>query len=165
MSTRGRKPKPTELNRVQGNPGHRPVNTREPKPASPVKTPRGMSAGAKTFWRDHAAELERLSILTGVDTPALRLAAEHYALAVQAAAELHQTGLTVMGKDGERKNPLAQVFKDNALAFKSFAVEFGMTPSSRTRLKMPDDAEQLTLVDQLFALVGEVVVDENAPAE
>ncbi len=29
---RGRKPKPTALKLVSGNPGHRPLNTREPKP-------------------------------------------------------------------------------------------------------------------------------------
>lgn len=160
--SRGPKPKPTRLSELQGNPGKRPLNKREPKPKTPVKKPRGMSRGAKRFWTDHAGELERLSILTGVDVPALRLAAEHYAIAVLAAKELHEEGLTVQGKDGAKKNPVAQVFKDNALAFKAFATEFGMTPSSRTRLKMPEDAEQLSLADELFAMVGEVLVDEEA---
>ena len=157
---KGRKPKPTQLNQLQGNPGKRPLNKREPKPKNSVRKPRGMSQGAKKFWHDHAAELERIQILTGVDAPAFQLAAEHYAIAVQAARELHETGLTVEGKDGMKKSPLAQVFKDNALAFKAFAVEFGMTPSSRTRLKMPEDAEQLTLADQLFQMVGEVVIKD-----
>lgn len=160
--SRGRKPKPTAVAELQGNPGKRPLNKREPKPKSEVKKPRGMSRGAKRFWTDHATELERLRILTGVDVPALRLAAEHYALAVLAAKELHATGLTVKGADGTpKKNPVAQVFKDNSLAFKAFATEFGMTPSSRTRLKMPDDAEQLTLADELFAMVGDVVVSDD----
>lgn len=164
MSSRGRKPKPTELKAVQGNPGHRPLNKREPRPKSPVKRPRGLGKGAAKFWRDHAPELERLQILTGIDAAAFQLMAEHYAIAVQAARELHESGLTVEGKDGLKKNPLAQVFKDNAVAFKSFAAEFGMTPSSRTRLKVPEDAEQLSLADQLFQMVGEVVVSENNDA-
>jgi P27 family predicted phage terminase small subunit len=164
MSTRGRKPKPTKLKELQGNPGKRPISRREPKPELPAKKPRGMSRGAKRFWDDHAGELERLSILTGVDTSAFRLAAEHYAIALQAARELHQEGLTVEGRDGPKKNPLAQVFKDNALAFKAFATEFGMTPSSRTRLKMPAEAEQLSLADELFNMVTEVV-DDEAEAE
>lgn len=160
--SRGRKPKPTAVKTLQGETRKERLNAREPRPKSAVKKPRGMSRGGRRFWDDHAPELERLSILTGVDTPALRLAAEHYALAVQAAKELHETGLTVDGADGTpKKNPVAQVFKDNALAFKSFAVEFGMTPSSRTRLKMPEDAEQLTLADELFALVGDVVVSDQ----
>jgi P27 family predicted phage terminase small subunit len=120
-----------------------------------------MSAGARRFWDEHATELDRLQVMTGIDVPALRLAAEHYAIALEAVGRLQEEGLTVEGKDGLKKNPLAQVFKDNALAFKAFAAEFGMTPSSRTRLRMPDDAEQLSLADELFRLVGEVVVNEN----
>ena len=164
MTARGRKPKPTKLNQLQGNPGKRPTNKLEPKPKTPAKKPRGMSQGAKKFWDDHADELERIQILTGVDTPAFRLAAEHYAIAVQAARELHEAGLTVRGKDGLKKNPLAQVFKDNAMAFKAFAVEFGMTPSARTRLKIEPEAEQLSLADQLFQMVTRVIDEEEAPA-
>ncbi len=160
MSTRGRKPKPTKTKEIQGNPGHRPLNRAEPKPQSAVKKPHGLGKGAAKFWRDHAPELKRLEILTGVDSAAFQLMAEHYAVAIQAAAELHEEGLTIEGRDGAKKNPLAQVFKDNSMAFKAYATEFGMTPSARTRLQMPADAEQLTLADELFALVGGVVVAE-----
>ncbi|MCP4426912.1 MAG: phage terminase small subunit P27 family [Chloroflexi bacterium] len=119
-----------------------------------------MSKGAQKFWRDHASEMERISVLTGVDSAAFRLMAEHYTVALQAVAALQEDGLVVEGKDGQKKNPLAQIFKDNSLAFKSFATEFGMTPSSRTRLKVPEEAEQLTLADELFMMVGDVVVTE-----
>ncbi len=158
MSTRGPKPKPTSLKELQGNPGHRPLNKNQPKPKTPVKKHRGMEPVQKRFWDDHAPELERLQVLTGIDTAAFRLMAEHYALAIKSSKRLHDEGLTVRGKDGEKKNPLAQIFKDNAMAFKAFAVEFGMTPSSRTRLKLPEEAEQLSLAAQLFQAVGEVVV-------
>lgn len=163
MSIRGRKPKPNALKNLQGNPGKRPMNKHEPKPKSSVKKPRGMGKGAKKFWSQHAPEMERLQVLTGIDSAAFQLMAEHYAIAVQAAQELHKGGLTVKGKDGVKKNPLAQVFKDNALAFKAFATEFGMTPSSRTRLKVPEEAEQLTLAEQLFKMVT-VVAEEEAEA-
>lgn len=86
--------------------------------------------------------------------------ADHFALAIQAVQELAAQGLTVDTKDGIKKHPLAQIFKDNSLAFKAFATEFGMTPSSRTRLKMPDDAEQLSLAEELFRAVAEVVDDD-----
>lgn len=161
MSTRGPRPKPTEQKILQGNPGKRALNKRQPKPATPVKKPRGMGKVQKRFWDEHATELERLQVLTGVDVPAMQLAAEHYAIAILAAKELQETGLTVEGKDGAKKNPVAQIFKDNALAFKSFAVEFGMTPSSRTRLKIPEGAEQLSLAEQLFAMVGEVAIVDD----
>lgn len=155
MSTRGPKPKPTELKKVQGNPGHRPLNGQQPKPKTPVKRPRGMGGLQKRFWNEYAEELERLQVLTGVDSAAFRLMADHYAIAIQAVKELQEQGLTVETKnEGTKKNPFAQIFKDNSLAFRAYASEFGMTPSARTRLKMPAEAEQLSLAEQLFQAVG-----------
>lgn len=156
MSTRGPKPKPTELKRVQGNPGHRPLN-QSPKPGLSVKKPRGMQPLGKRFWDEYAPELERLQILTGVDSAAFRLMAEHFAFTIQAARELQDEGLTIETDDGIKKNPVAQIFKDNSLAFRGYAAEFGMTPSARTRLKTPVEAEQLSLAEQLFQAVVEVV--------
>src|SRR3990172_3936709 len=157
MSSRGPKPKPIELKKIQGNPGHRPLNLSQPKPKVPVKRPRGMGGLQKKFWNEYAPELERLQILTGVDSAAFRLMADHFAIAVQAVRELQAEGLNVEAKEGIKKNPLAQIFKDNSLAFKAFASEFGLTPSSRTRLKMPAELEQLSLAEQLFQAVVEVV--------
>ena len=164
--TRGPKPKPTELKKIQGNPGHRPLNARQPQPKTPVRRPRDLGKGlARRFWNEHAAELERLNILTGVDSAAFRLMAEHYAIAVQAVNELKAEGLSVEGKDGVKKNPLAQVFKDNSIAFKAFAAEFGMTPSARVRLRLPDEAEQLSLADQLFQAVGIEVIEADSTSD
>lgn len=154
--SRGRKPKPTNLKKLQGNPGKRAINKREPKPQTAVKRPYGLGKGLQDrFWREHADEMNRLQILTGIDTAAFRLMAEHYAFAVQAAQELREEGLTVEGREGPKKNPKSQIFRDNSMAFKSFATEFGMTPSARARLKLPEEAEQLSLADMLFNAVNE----------
>lgn len=160
MSTRGRKPKPTALKQLQGNPGKRPLPKREPKPKSEVKRPWGLRKKTRKFWDEHAEEMERLSILTGVDVPAFRLMAEHYALALQALDELNahvlETGrVTTEGRDGPKKHPAAQVLRDNSQMFKSYATEFGMTPSARARLQLPADAEQLDWIEQLFEIVNE----------
>ena len=164
MAKPGRKPKPTAVKNLTGNPGKRALNKREPKPKKGVKRPWGLGQGVqRKFWDEYADELARLQILTGLDVASFRLMAEHYAFAVQAAQELRAEGLTVDGREGAKKNPKAQVFKDNALAFKSFAVEFGMTPSSRARLeiKLPEEGEQLSLIDELFAMVEQAAVDED----
>lgn len=159
-SNRGRKPKPTAVKELAGNPGHRPLNKREPKPRTAVRRPRGLTGLRRAFWDEHAPELERLQILTGVDSPAFRLMTEAYAFALEAAAEVRHDGFTVEGRDGVKKNPTAQVFRDNAALFKSLAVEFGMTPSARARLRLPDEAEQLSLAEQLFKMVNEEVGSE-----
>ena len=161
-SARGRKPKPTILKKIQGNPGKRALPKREPKPQSEVRRPYGLGKGLQDrFWKDHAPELERLGVLTGVDTAAFRLMAEHYAFAVQAAQELREGGsLTVEGREGPKKHPLLQALRDNSQMFKAFAVEFGMTPSSRARLQLPVEVEQLSMADQLFQLVQDGVDEE-----
>jgi len=157
MSTRGRKPKPTAVKQLTGNPGKRPLSRREPKPKTAVKKPYGLGQGLQArFWDEHAPELERLQILTGVDAAAFRLMAEHYALAVRAAVELRgEDSLTVEGRDGPKKNPLVQVLRDQSAAFKSYATEFGMTPSARARLQLPEEAEQMSLAEMLFQAVSE----------
>ena len=157
MSTRGPKPKPTELKKIQGNPGRRPLNQAHPRPKTPVKKARGMQPIARKFWDEYGPELERLEILTGADSAAFRLMAEHFGFAVQAARQIQEQGLTVEASDGTKKNPLAQIFKDNSLAFKSYAAEFGLTPSARTRMKVAPEGEQLSLAEQLFNAVVEVV--------
>ena len=159
MSTRGRKPNPTAVKQLRGNPGKRPLNKREPRPKTAVRKPYKLGRGIQArFWDEHAPELERLAILTGVDVPAFRLMAEAYAFAVQAAQELHAAGeLTVEGRNGPKKHPLAQVFRDQATLYKTFAAEFGMTPSARARLQIPDDAEQMSLADMLFKAINEDV--------
>ena len=162
MSTQGRKPKPTRVKELQGNPGKRPLSKREPKPQSAVKTPRGLKGLPRAFWREHAGELERIQVLTGVDGPAFRLMAEAYAFAVEAAIELRETGFTVEGRDGPKKHPLAQVFRDQAQLFKSFAVEFGMTPSARARLQLPEEAEQLSLIDELMGMANKRLAEDGA---
>ena len=156
MSSSGRRPKPTRVKELQGNPGKRALNTREPRPETPVKRPRGLKGLPDTFWREHASELERLGVLTGVDGAAFRLMAEAYAFAIEAAFELRLDGFTVEGRDGPKKNPLAQVWRDNAVLFKAFATEFGMTPSARARLQLPEDAEQLTLADELMRVAAQM---------
>lgn len=155
MSTRGRKAKPSAIKKLEGNPGKRPLNKREPKPQTAVKKPRGMQKGAQKFWEEYAPELERLGVLTGVDVGAFRLMAEHYRIAMWALKELDIEGLTVEGREGPKKNPVAQIFKDNSAAFVKYAALFGMTPSDRSRLQLPKEAEQLSLADLLFKAATE----------
>jgi len=156
MSNRGRKKKPSALSQLQGNPSKRAVNRREPKPEGEVKRPYGLGKGLQDrFWREHAGELERLQILTRIDSTAFRFMAEHQAVAIGAVQQLREGGMTIEGRDGAKKNPLAQIFRDNSMAYLKYATQFGMTPSSRSGMETPPEAEQLSLVEQLFAAVRE----------
>ena len=160
MAQPGPKPKPTELKRLAGNPGKRPLNDQEPQPEpASARCPHGLSDGAKKFWRKRAKDLIRLGVLTTADVPAFLLMAEHYAIAREARAVIDQEGLRDVDINGlRRKHPLLQVWRDNATAYRMYASEFGLTPSSRSRLRVPAPEEELSLAELLFQ--GAQVSDE-----
>lgn len=153
MATRGRKPKPTQLKKLQGNPGKRSLKTKtEPKPPTTRKAATVDLAKddnlAKDFVAKYRPTLQALGLLTDVDDPAFEMAARHYSLAIKAYEEVQIDGLTVMDDHAqERKHPLLQVFRDNSQAFKSYITEFGMTPSSRVRLRI-EEADQLSVYEK-----------------
>lgn len=73
MSTRGRKPKPTNLKLVQGNPGKRPINKGEPKPPAgdALTPPAFLNAPAKVEWARVLGDLQRCGLVTTIDRAAL----------------------------------------------------------------------------------------------
>lgn len=140
MATPGRKPKPGALKALAGNPGKRKVNKAEPKP-KPVAPgpPAWLDKEAKELWREFSPELERLGLLTLIDAPAFAMMLTHYILAVKASRLLKRDGIMTKDENGlARKHPAHQILRDHAAAFRGFAAEFGLTPSARTRLSMPE---------------------------
>ena len=71
MAQRGRKPKPTAVKVLEGNPGKRSLNTGEPKPEKKApRCPAWLEDEAKKEWKRMAKQLEHLGILTEIDMAA-----------------------------------------------------------------------------------------------
>ena len=71
MATRGRKPKPTALKILEGNPGKRPINGSEPvPPKGGLKCPTWLLPEAKKEWKRLASSLEVMGVLTMADLTA-----------------------------------------------------------------------------------------------
>ena len=71
MATRGRKPTPTAIKLLEGNPGKRPLNANEPKPEKKAPScPKWLEPEAKTEWRRLAKQMEQIGILTQVEMAA-----------------------------------------------------------------------------------------------
>lgn len=165
----GRKPKPTAVKKLEGNPGHRALHSNEPRyDAASDRAPTGMSEDARKLWHSIAHDVIGAGVLRSVDVPAFTLMAEHYALAIEAVREItamvdgqqdsneekHLSPLLTIDSNGNaRKTPLLQVFRDNAAAYRAFATEFGLTPSSRARIHVQGDADQPSLADELFGMI------------
>ena len=89
---RGRKPKPTALKLIDGNPGKRPIVGHEPRPpASRPTCPAHLSASAKAEWKRLAGALNRIGLLTQVDRAALAAYCQAYGRWVEAEKKLAET--------------------------------------------------------------------------
>ncbi|MDO8136801.1 MAG: phage terminase small subunit P27 family [Candidatus Brocadiales bacterium] len=134
---RGRKPAPTTLKIVKGNPGKRPLNEREPHPKPELlPCPGWLKGEAKAEWERITPILYRLGLLTGLDYVALEAYCVVYGRWRQAEREIEAMGLTVETAGGREKiSPAVKVAQEYQGILRSFLGEFGLTPASRTRVK------------------------------
>ncbi len=75
----GPAPKPTALKLVQGNPGKRAINKREPRFRGTPVCPEWLTPEAKIEWERVVAELKALDMLRSVDSSALAAYCQSYA--------------------------------------------------------------------------------------
>lgn len=154
--TRGRTPKPTAVKKLQGNPGKRPLSHDEPKVAGTLpRCPSHLDAEAKREWRRIAKELHRLGILDGIDRHALAAFCKCWSLWVKAEQQLAGEDLVVMSDKGNLyQNPIVGVARQAMKDMVDMAREFGMTPASRTRIKVDKGEEEPSLAQQLFSVLN-----------
>lgn len=136
---RGRKPKPTRIKEVEGNPGRRPLNLREPKPDFPPglpEPPEHLGPHARKEWSRAGKLLLDSRILTVADLPALEAYCVIYGRWSEAERNLQRSGLVVRvkGQPFPQLNPFLIVANQCLKQMRAFLVEFGMTPSSRVRI-------------------------------
>ena len=137
MGRRGPAPKPTRLRVIQGNPGKRPLNKNEPKPAlGRPPCPRWLNEEAKKEWRRIVPELARIGVLTIVDRLALAGYCQAYARWRQAEEAIEKYGMIGKTESGYvQQLPYVSIAQKSLALMRNLAAEFGMTPSSRSRIK------------------------------
>ena len=137
---RGRKPKPTMLKLLSGNPGKRKLNKEEPIAAGIPGCPEFLDAVAKEEWNRCVKVLAEMGVLTKADRAALAGYCVAYSRWVEAEALVKRYGMIVKSpeKGFPMKSPYLTVADQALESRRKLMVEFGMTPSSRSRLKMSD---------------------------
>lgn len=139
---KGGKPKPTALKILHGNPGKRPLNDREPKvdPAIP-DPPEHMTERQVAIWNRFSKEMKSAGVLTKLDAVAYEMLCRAYVAATEAAEKVAEFGPIWMDK-GDSKipkfaySPYWAVQNREEKKLLALLTEFGMTPSSRTRVKV-----------------------------
>ena len=155
----GRRPKPTSLKKLGGNPGKRALNEREltPKVEAPEMPP-GLSAIARKEWVSIVPVLLLLGVLSRIDGKALAAYCHAYARWHEAELRVREFGIVIeepvlwrnpAGKPEvigyrHKKNPACNISESALKTMKSFLIEFGMTPASRARLNVekPGDNDE-----------------------
>lgn len=145
---RGRKPKPTHLKAITGNPGKRPLNRDEPRPEIAVPDcPPELSDAAKREWDRLVGELSKLHLLTNLDRAALAAYCGAYALWAEATESIHKFGAMVKSPSGYPiQSPYVSIANRQTEIMLRISSEFGFTPASRGRIATPRD-EEPTLFD------------------
>ena len=136
MATRGRKPKPTALKLLEGNPGKRPINEHEPvPPKGTVKCPTWLEPEAKKEWKRLAPSLEAMGVLTQADLTAFAGYCQAYASWKEAEEFISQHGSIFQTPSGYVQQVLqVSIAQQNLKIMQSFCSEFGLTPATRARI-------------------------------
>ena len=136
MAQRGRKPKPTALKVLEGNPGGRPLNPNEPKPAKKApRCPAWLEDEAKKEWKRMGKTLEQMGLLTEMDMAAFAGYCQAYARWKEAEEFITQHGTIVRTPSGYwQQVPQVSIAQTYLKIMNRFAEQFGLTPASRSRI-------------------------------
>jgi P27 family predicted phage terminase small subunit len=140
------------LREIQGNPGKRPINKREPQPGELGEPSPDLCEVARAKW----AELARLEVWGLVATAAdAELLAEYcrlHARKAHAEAQLEAEGSIVISPKGyQMQSPWLQIINRCRTDMLKIALEFGGSPSSRTRLSVSVQGKSESKWDGLIA--------------
>ena len=136
MATRGRKPKPTAVKVLEGNPGKRPLNLYEPGPEKTApECPSWLNDEAKEEWDRLADKMVNLGTLTEMDMAAFAGYCQSYARWKEAEEFIEKHGTIVKTPSGYwQQVPQVSIAQTNLKVMLKFCSEFGLTPSFRSRM-------------------------------
>lgn len=144
---KGRKPKPTEQRRLDGNPGHRPLNEHEPKPPALDDTfdtpPAELTSSPRAVaeWTRLAPTLRKSRHVSVTDRTALMALCLEWARYLDAMDNVRTIGMVVKSPSGyPMTNPYLSIANRALAACTKLWPELGLTPSSRSRVVTTGEA-------------------------
>jgi len=142
MPTKGPPPKPTKLRALEGNPGKRPLNEKEPQPRGPLVKPDFITGEAGKEW-DRVVGSMPDGLYTSADAPSLAVYCVAWVLFRNALAQVAKEGMTAIGSMGQKiSHPsLAIIAKESEIILRA-GDRLGMSPAARARLEVGDQPQQ-----------------------
>ena len=138
IMTRGPAPMPTKMKLITGNRGKRPINENEPEPKVEIpRKPKTLQGVAAEEWYRITPELSKLGLLTKIDRVALELYCQLYSYWVDACSKVKSKGMVIESENGGMyQNPYLGIANKCTEKMHKMLCEFGMTPASRSRIKV-----------------------------
>ena len=155
MASKGRKPKPTAIKVLEGNPGKRPLNKFEPVPDKIApECPDWLTDEAKAEWDRLVDKMVNLGTLTEMDMAAFAGYCQSYARWKEAEEFMTQHGTIVKTKSGYWQHvPQVSIAQTYLKIMNKIAEQFGLTPAARSRITAGADMKDAA-VDDMDALLG-----------
>ncbi len=149
----GRPAKPTALKLIDGNPGKRPINNKEPQINSNLRDlppPSEMSPKSKKIWKFILNEMPPTLFKT-VDLGELRSYCIAYDLYTEAYKQVKKQGLIVKSpvKGEPMQNPYLSILNRQADIMQKHASNLGLTPTARTKLQVTEEPKKNKFLELL----------------
>lgn len=141
---RGRKPTPTALKIIAGNPGRRPLNAHEPQPRTDLTAaPDWLTERQRATWTE-VVTLSPPGLLKDVDTSVFAVWVVAFDLYQEASEKLSRTGMLIKApKTGvPMQSPYLAIVNKQAQIMMKAAAEMGFTPASRSRVVVKREASK-----------------------
>lgn len=144
----GRRPKPTQLKILAGNPGGRPLNKNEPQPEKGLPQP---PEWLKVFpiaietWDSEGGILEDIRVMTKADWGVLAMRCYVYSQLVELALDVKQEGRTMnhqkvdmLGNEfyESKHNPKVKQIDTLLKEYRTYGSLLGLDPSARSKLSV-----------------------------
>jgi phage terminase small subunit len=145
----GRRPKPTALKVLRGNPGKRRLNAQEPKPpVGDVGKPAMLCVAAASVWDEMAPIALSMGTLTTADVAAFATFCELEATRRLSSLEKNREGFTpflmssITDSAGNEhlkvsEHPAIKLERNTAAALRPYYEKFGLEPVGRARISVP----------------------------
>ena len=134
--TRGPKPKPTALRRLQGNLGKREYNHAEPQaPEGVPDCPPHLMDAARDEWDRLVDVLHGMGVVTLADRAVLAAYCQCYGRWVEAEEKLQSTPMLLKTATGYvQQSPWLSIANKQLELMGRYMAEIGLTPASRSRV-------------------------------
>ena len=134
---KGRKPHPTVMKLIKGNPTKQRLPKDEPKPDSAIPDPpEVLNAEALAEWNRVAPQLLALDLIADIDRADLAAYCMCWARWVEAEARVAQMGMVVASpQHGLKLNPYLRAANEALLLMDRFSAKFGLSPQDRARVR------------------------------